>query len=413
MSRLSQTSRDMYERTVPIMYRHVNISSHQTTSDDLIDLRGFLYISPQHEDNVRRQNAFIDTILRLPTLGNFVSSLTWTIFPRQYSYKQQCVDHTKMWEAWKLLVRVKRLDIYSLAGDWKDFVEFPAPAVYQDYFGPSAIIPPAVFSEATFIRIGGLMPYTYFRACLSTPSIVASLEMENLQGLLQPKDGCLLFVHVVIPRDIDDDFWRNHTKYEETEDENGIPVLRHGGPMRGHLQPLVGKFVQLKHLKISTVGREVSRDVRWSETREKTRYSEMANFIESVAPTLVTFAFEQGVGLEPLEMWQMESHDYTSTLRQSRRPMDDYFFEFIIPALLGGTWSQLRRFSIRGVCGNVRFETRRLLRYVNFTPETPEILESAMDQLRSVMSNSVEFTLERETQRVFHMTPFIVYRTRY
>ncbi|TGO74887.1 hypothetical protein BELL_0250g00200 [Botrytis elliptica] len=125
----------------------------------------------------------------------------------------------------------------------------------------------------------------------------------------------------------------------------------------------------------------------------------MASFIRSVAPILVTFAFEQGVGLEPLEKRQVESRNHTSTLSQSRRPMDDYFFKFILPALLGGTWSRLWKFSIRGVCGNVRYETRRLLRYVNFTPEAPEVLESVMHQLRSVMSNSVEFTFERETQK--------------
>ncbi|TGO29948.1 hypothetical protein BPAE_0009g00440 [Botrytis paeoniae] len=389
----------MYERTVPILYRHVNLSSHRTTSDDLIDLRGFSYRSPQHKDKVRRQNAFIDTILRLPTLGNFVSSITWTIYPRQCSHEEQFFDHTKLWEAWKLLIRVRRLDIYSLAADWRDFVYLPAQPVYQDYFGPSAIIPPSVFPEATVIRIGGLMPYNYFRACVSTPSIVASLEMENLQGLLQPRDGCPLFVHVVVFQDIDRDFWIHHTKYEETEDENGIPVLRHCGLMRGHLQPLLGKFVQLKHLKVSTVGRELVQDVRWSEAREEKRYSEMANFIKSVAPTLITFDFEQGVGLEPLKLWQIEARDIRSLLRQSRRPMDDYFFDFILSALLGATWSQLRRLSIRGVCGNIMVETRRMFRHVKFTTETPDILEFAMHQLRSAMSNSVEFTLERDTQR--------------
>ncbi|KAF7935325.1 uncharacterized protein EAE97_008232 [Botrytis byssoidea] len=318
-----------------------------------------------------------------------------------------------MWEAWKLLIRVERLDIYSLAGDWRDFVDFPAPGFDEEYFGPSAIIPPAVFLGATSIRIGGLMPYPYFRAFVSTPSIVTSLEMENLQGLLQPKDSCLLNFHYVLRSGIDDDFWTNHTKYKETEDRHGIPVLRHGGPMIGHLQPLVGKFVQLEHLKISIAGREVSRDVRWSGTREQKRYSEMANFIRSVAPKLVTFTFEQGVGLELLEIWQVESHNNTSILSQSRRPIDDYFFEFILPALLEGTWSELEKFSIQGVCGNVRYETRHLLRDVTFTPEAPEVLESVMHQLRSVMSNSVEFTFERETQRVFHMASLNVYRTRY
>ncbi|TEY87351.1 hypothetical protein BOTCAL_0003g00310 [Botryotinia calthae] len=283
-----------------------------------------------------------------------------------------------MWEAWKLLIRVRRLDLHSFAGEWRDFVDSPAVIGYQDCSVPSAIIPPAVFPEATLIRIGGFMPYNYFRACVSTPSIIASLEMENLQGLPQPKDGCCLFVHLGHPWNMDDDFWRNHTIYEETDDENGIPVLRHGGPMIGHLQPLVGKFVQLKHLKISTVGREVRRDVRWSETREKKRHSEIAKFIKSVAPTLITFNFEQRAGLETIQRWQVDS--YTSLLTQSRRPMDGYFSEFILPVLLGGTWSQLRRLSIRGVCENVRIETRRLLENVDFTPETPDIIESAMHQ---------------------------------
>ncbi|KAF5871199.1 uncharacterized protein Bfra_007712 [Botrytis fragariae] len=398
LSRLSQTSRNI---------------SHRTTSDELIDLRGFTYISPQHKDNAMRQNAFIDTILRLPTLGNFVSSLTWTIYPRQSFHEDRCMDHTRMWEAWKLLVRVRRLDIYSFSADWNDFVYFPAQPVYEDFLRPSAIIPPAVFPEATVIRIGGLMPYNYFRACVSTPSVVASLEMENLQGLLQPRDGCLLFAHAVDFQNIDRDFWIRHTKYEETEDENGIPILRHCGQMRGHLQPLLGKFVQLKHLKISTVGRELDQDVRWSEAREEKRYSEMANFIKSVASTLITFDFEQGVGLEPLKLWQIQARDIRSLMRQSGRPMDDYFFDFILPALLGATWPQLRRLYIRGVGGRIMPETRRMFRHVKFTRETPDILEFAMHQLRSAMSNSVEFTLERDTQRVFQMRGPITYWTKY
>ncbi|THV52106.1 hypothetical protein BGAL_0089g00340 [Botrytis galanthina] len=321
-----------------------------------------------------------------------------------------------MWEAWTFLIQLKSLDVYSLAGDWRDIVEFPAPGFEsfdEDDFGPSAIVPPAVFPEAISIRIGGLMPYSYFRAYVSRPSIVTSLEMENLQGLLQPKDSCLLLFNFVARAGTDDHFWPNHTKYEETEDEDGIPVMRHGGPMRGHLQPLVGKFVQLKHLKISTAGCEVSRDLRWSEEREEKRYSEMANFIKSVAPTLVTFAFEQGVGLEPLELWQVRSHNNTSTFNQWRRPIDEYFLEFMLPALLEGTWSKLKKFSIQGVGGNVRYETARFLREVNFAPEAPEFLESVMHKLRSVMSDSVEFTFESETQRVFHMASLNVYMTRY
>ncbi|KAF7879650.1 uncharacterized protein EAF02_007820 [Botrytis sinoallii] len=269
LSRLSQASRGMYECTLPIMYRHINLSSHRTTSDDLIDLRGFVYTSSQHKDNVKRQNAFINTILRLPTLGKFVSSLTWTIYPRQCSYQQKCEDHAKI-------------------------------LFYEDYLGPLAIITPAVFPEATVIRMGGIMPYNYFRACVSTPSIVASLEMENLQGLLQPRDGFRLSNHVLFHLHVGDHFWSNQTRYKETKDENGIPVLRHAGPMRGHLKPLIGKFV--------------SQGLRWSETRERKRYSEMASFITSVAPTLVTFAFEQGVGLEPLEKRQVESHNHTFIL---------------------------------------------------------------------------------------------------
>lgn len=399
----------MYECTVPILYRHIDISSHRTTCDDLVDLRGFLFISPQHENNVRRQNAFIETILGLPSLGGFVSSLTWTIYPRQGTRRNQFVDHKRMWEAWKLLIKIRRLDLHSLAGDWRDFVDFSAPIDHQCFSVPSAIITPAVFPEATSIRIGGLMPYNYFRACVSTPSIIASLEMENLQGLRQPRDGCHLFVHLVLPWNMDDDFWRDHTRYEETDDEDGIPILRHGGPMSGHLQPLFGKFVQLKHLKISTVGHEFCRDVRWSETREKKRYSEIAKFIKSVAPTLINFDFEQGAALETIEGWQVEP--YKSILTQSRRPMDDYFSEFILPALLGGNWSQLRRLSIRGVCENVRIETRRWVENVDFTPDIPDMIEYAMHQLRLAMSNSVELTLEREAGRLFRMASLNIYRS--
>jgi hypothetical protein len=218
-----------------------------------------------------RQEYFVDTIIKNPKRGALVHSLAWTYHCSYEGWGYEDIGEPRMrfWKAFGLLGKVERLDFCSFMGEgnW--------------------LVPPPLFPNAKFIRIGGRMPYAIFRALISSPEKIISLELDNPQGFAQIRD-----------EDEDEDDSRdgqgdllngprNYVSLPETEDENHLPLVRHSGPMRGHLRPLIGQFTHLKHLSLHTVGQFHDSEPSWSEAREKARYSEIADFISSVSSTLL------------------------------------------------------------------------------------------------------------------------------
>ncbi|KAJ8068420.1 hypothetical protein OCU04_003978 [Sclerotinia nivalis] len=396
--RLAQTSHGMCDIALPLLYRHVDISCHNerglfqsifgSSYGKVLADNPYREMAGKKELG-RRQSTFCNAIIKKPSLGSWVLSLTWTC---NWSCWEGVTDleelNQKVWNAWMLLVRVQKLDLCSLAADIH-VLEFSILL---------KMIPPSIFPMATTIKIGCNMPYSYFRACLSSPETVISLELNNLLGVRQFKDGWSLF-RSGRKSDIKEEEFRCHpTRSQETVDENGIPVLRHDGPMRGHLQPFLGRFTKLAHLTIRTIGHEDHQDHRWSEVREKARYTEIATFIKSVAPTLTTLVFEQGMEVEGVTGRSSRAQ----SIKQTGRPMDTYFLSHILPALTEEQWPKLEKLSIRGVGGEIRDSTRVYGR-VNWTPETSGISESAEDQLRLALGNSVRFSWEKMARKSFHM----------
>jgi hypothetical protein len=181
--------------------------------------------------------------------------------------------------------------------------------------------------------------YIFFRSFLSNPSRVTSLNMDNPQGFSQGKDGyckSLYSAPSILP---------------ETENEDGYPLVRHNGLMRGHLHPLLNHFKNLHRLFIRTIGQDDSTDQHYLASREKACYKEIAMFISSTAGTLETLVFEQGI---------IQEGNLTGRLSDLRRfhqvgqPMDTYFLEFIHPILLSTKWKKLKKITIHSVGGKPR-----------------------------------------------------------
>lgn len=373
----------MYNLALPSLYCHVDISCHN-------DCR----ITPYTEEGMyqylkRRQFSFINAITNKPSLANKVLSLTWT-----HHCWLNISDEEKMWRALQLLVRVQKLDIHV------NYQLYTATHFHEKGSWPTL---PAMFPVATSIRIGGSMPYPYFRTLISSPETVVSLDLDNLQGFRQLKDGW----------SPDRYGWRkdmtmeelrfitDSSYCEETEDENGAPELRNGGPMRGHLKPFFGRFTLLKHLTIRTIGHEREHDRRWRvPIREWARYGEMADFLKSLAPTITSFVFEQGVEFDPgVRPSNASLRASANNNPQTGRPMDYTFIGSFSPILADENWPNLKKVSIRGVGGRVNSHT---MGSGIWTPI--DRLEGIEDGLRACLGHTgIELTWQKEAGRTFNL----------
>lgn len=316
------------------------------------------------ETMFHKQQLFIDTIIRRPSYRIYVSSLIWTYI---WMDEESEADHQRLWKAFQSLVNVTSVDICSMD-------------VQQHY-----VIPPPLFPSATKIRIGGTMPYALFRAILAFPAKLQSLDIDNVQGLGQASDGIRL------------DYVNSLYDVRETEDENLVPITRHPGPMRGHLLPLTGCCTKLRYLRITSVGQDDYPEYRFCEKREKARYTEVANFIESVKPSLERLHLEYGT--EPDRPPPMGIRGAQHWRHHVGRPMDRTFIENILPTLSRGPWPVLISMIIRGIGGT---PTQTAIRKL-YTPEDDAVFIGAEEGLRSALSKDITVFWERENSCSFYL----------
>ena len=115
LSRTPRSSRDQYAMSLPLLYCHVDISIHSTEDllgsyllDCTVDSRSpNRYLMPSDFERLQsRQEVFIDAIIKTPSLGALVLSLTWTYW--WYEEKSMEVDEKQqmMWTAFKLSRRL-------------------------------------------------------------------------------------------------------------------------------------------------------------------------------------------------------------------------------------------------------------------------------------------------------------------
>jgi hypothetical protein len=222
----------------------------------------FLEKFREHMSNLTvQQNSFIAAMLKDPSLARHVVSLTWTYHRSLGGQSRE--EEERIWEVFALLDNVKDLDISFFLGHF----------TWRHY---DAVVPPPVFPRASRIRIGGNASYAIFRAIMSNPSKLIDMELNNLQAFDQSRDGQPMNMVMGLP------------DAPETEEEAGWPLLRHTGPVHGHLHPLIGQLSNLQHLHLHIVGQQHPDEPNWPDEREAKQYKEIATLIESVRTNLRT-----------------------------------------------------------------------------------------------------------------------------
>ncbi|CZR56368.1 uncharacterized protein PAC_06256 [Phialocephala subalpina] len=326
LARLVRTSRTMHARGLSILYHRVDISCH---NDEGLFLSIYQRSMVQGNNPLRkvedsrarnfqrRQESFINTMIENSALGLLVIALTWTYQCTFHTWEEAERAQKRMSKGFQSLKRIKMVDICSFNRE-----QHP-------------IIPLAPFQTATSVKIGGRMPYAFFRAIVTASSRLVFLEIDNVQGFGQLRDGL----------DEELSYISHLASISETEDINGRPLVRHDGPMHGHLSELTGQCTSLRHLVIRTIGQKDATDYRWSRAREEKRYSEIADFIAATSDTLESLIFEQGK--EPLE--DGKGLPAQGHRNKAERPMDSFFFAHILPVLLNTPWPKLNNIAIHGV----------------------------------------------------------------
>ncbi|KAN0099759.1 hypothetical protein V8E51_013534 [Hyaloscypha variabilis] len=241
---LARTSTNMYLRTIPMLYRTVDLRMHDmyyspriepwfrildSSTPEQEEVEDFLEKFREPMSNLTvQQNSFVAAMLKDPSLARHVVSLTWTY---HRSLGQSREEEEKIWEVFALLDNVKDLDISFFLGHftWRHH---------------HAVVPPPVFRRASRIRIGGNASYAIFRAIMSNPSKLIDMELNNLQAFDQSRDGQPMNMVMGLP------------DAPETEEEAGWPLLRHAGPVHGYLRPLIGQLSNLQHLHLRIVGQQ-------------------------------------------------------------------------------------------------------------------------------------------------------------
>lgn len=285
-----------------------------------------------------------------------------------------------MWNALQNLCNVEVLDFCSLARGREDDA------------------PPPLFPSSTSICLTGPMSFTMMKSILHSvdPSKITRLELDNLQDFGQRSRGKDL-------HPLDD-----LSKLRESQYPDGSPKLRHPGPMRGHLQPLVGSCKVLKHLSLRSAGQDIANDSVWSVHHDRQRYEEWAMFIESVKDTLESLEIEQGIPAEDPHQ-NGSCRQWDGPMQTLGRPMDLRFVELVLPVISSGPWAHLKTMTIRGVGGSVLRSHRRGCRGGRW--QSGSLIAAPM-RLRTCLPPDVVLTFEKEASKTFwHRLRSPSYRT--
>lgn len=167
----------MHDPALPVIYHTVDISCHNQTgtlsdNDKEVSASHWLRDEAGYAEYLqRRQRIFIETLTKHPNYGNYVASIIWT-------YQSWCSSHGRspnkfpIWSVFRSLKRVSKVDICSF--DKQEHRPTPGP----------------LFQNATAVRVGGRLTYSFFRALIPKAlSRLVSLELENCQSFGQLKDG--------------------------------------------------------------------------------------------------------------------------------------------------------------------------------------------------------------------------------
>ncbi|KAH6665526.1 hypothetical protein B0J14DRAFT_606290 [Halenospora varia] len=319
LNALARTSRALNQRTLPHLYRHVDISCHNDTGASKWNLPGVPGIEYRTPMRVleKRQLSFMRTLAAHPDYGRYVISFKWTSVDGDMLPTEGMGPNMALWKIMALLTRVRTLDFGTL---WYNICE--------DCEEP----PQFSFPEIEHLILTGRMSYSCIRSFFHgiDPTNLISLECNNLQyvgeinGEKMPENT-------------------NLTQTPEMDDGKGNPLVTHPGVMKGHLKMLEGKCTSLRSLTLRSIGQDRWYDRDWCLEKDEERYLEWGNFINSVSNTLKVLIIEQGTAPDKDLLW------CRGTLRQTGLPMDSRFLEYLLPILINTSWQKLQILEILGI----------------------------------------------------------------
>ncbi|MCJ1390771.1 hypothetical protein MMC18_003632 [Xylographa bjoerkii] len=364
---LCQVSKRFQTLCTPFLYKCVDISFHDEVK--LINHSGYFFQREYDPNPSRpRQHAFLHTLKSRPEYGPLVRSLKWTLdwsiidvcVDTCYEYKLPDIEYST-WDVFSSLTNIQNLDL----GCVNDVF---APFMHEN--------PPMLFPAARRVRFFGNMHLGLVSSILHTgdPVRFESLSIDDLQDVGQYPNGIPIYP---------DDHGIELDRIRESTNPDGTRGLVFPGPMRGVLGPLLGRCTALKSLVLNKFGLECN-NYRGDDLPEKldtSVYVEYSDFLDSVKSQLEVFRFEQGVPAQPTKG---RTRDYTpGGVYQAIRPMDQDFLTFILPIILAGGWSKLRKMEIRGIG---RWKDR------------PALSECMKIQIREALGPNVTCIIEEEAR---------------
>lgn len=336
---LCLTSKQVNERCLWILYRHVDLQFHR------YDL-GAAY-TREHwqllDALLKRQKQFVRTMLSHPRYGKYVrsfkGSLCIPIAHDRYSFGEDTISEEELWRALRSFTQIRSVDIASKSTSAFNFTI------------PTSLFPKDLFGSATSVRLVGRMQFGLAKSILDAinPATLNHLCIDMAQdGMIGHPPG------VFEPG-------------ERGEDGRMIAL----GALSGLLTTLTGRCSALRTLTLRRIG-QVEDGWGWHAEAEEEAYMEWVSFIRSVRGTVEDFTFEQAAG------WL---HVSATMSRPGFRIMDDRFRRHILPALVSESWPCLTNLELRGVR--------------NLTQGGQDAL---ITELRAVLGRNTEIVVEEEAR---------------
>ena len=364
----------MKDMALPVLYGSIDISLHNDSGLFKGYHPPFMVTAESPERNIMdieanfifKQKLFIDTVLRNPSYGKLVRSLTWTCLTK-IGENDEPIGDRRTWMALRKIDAVESLDFASIMSEREK-----EP-------------PPQLFRSARYVRLVGRMSQAMVRSVLHSggSNRLIALDLDNLWdfGQLDPNRA--------LPSPPSEEF------LQESYCRNGKPKVRNCGPMRSYLHFLTGRCTSLTRLSLRGVGQDyIGLSWGWHAELDEQRYAEWASFIDSVKPTLKSLLVEQG--RKPEHDQRMCATSRIRSARQVTRPMDDRFLKHVYPVLERGPWPQLRSMTIRGVLGGVRYEWGP-----NHHPGPSDNFDRLAMQLHHALGDTVRLVFEKEAQKTY------------
>ncbi|MCJ1467009.1 hypothetical protein MMC07_005631 [Pseudocyphellaria aurata] len=296
---LCLTSRLINERCLRVLYRCVDLQSHDDGPPDI----GYIKHSQVMKDEFKRQLRFLRTLSSHPEYGRHVRCYKGTrliLNPRHCPDEETAISEKEFGRVMQSLTHVQSWDIgsryfFTWKSEWREH-RFPV----------------GLFRSATSVRLAGHMRYCLPKSILNAinPATLGHLCLSGVQDY-RVEELC-----GYAPGDIGED---------------GRIVAR--GTISGLLTGLTGRCTSLRTLILQRFKQD--QKYPWQAAAEDASCIEWASFIGSVQGTVEEFTFEQ-------------RNEYSLNLNTSTKG-DERFLQFIFPVIVSGSWPCLTILKLHGV----------------------------------------------------------------